>query len=1130
VNMYQSGYYTIKAYSALSGDAVKSDDSLSASMLVVGNSLPANKKITLCGSGRARLTLNNLSASDKIAWYKSLNDTIALSTRDTFVTGTIKKDSIFYVGYTGRQSFSIGLKDTMNNITGTGSMSEPINLWIYKDCSIDSVTVYPQHSGFLRIVITDHTSAKETNYYYPVKVTIKTPYQPVRIGINKQLLFNPYHAYFLRVDSIYCGNLKYCKSSFPEASNYPIVLPGIFTIKGTGALDYNSSCSLTFWPYLFNWSISASCPAEKFPFPVHVGGLPTFSLDKEPGFAGAYNSGTLGDPDVICVNSTVTYRIFVSYPDSDYNNTWKIKALSIQTTGGAGTKDTQLVKPTAKNIGRFIFTPSAVKSNDSIYKFTMTIGSTTSTGCDTTVTRYIRVIPTPATKFYTTNGCVGKTISFSDSSTSLPNPVYSWDFGDSSGSTQKYPTHSYSVKGNYKVTLTVANTNSCNSTYSKSIFINNFPKMKMIYDSANCMKYAINFRDSSKNLSGATRLWDFGDGATDTSLNTYHFYKSAGIFHVKLRIINANGCADSVIKNITVYPMPKAMISSDSAICLVDAVDFKDVSISPAGMKRYWNFGDGGLDTATEVKHSYKKPGSFTAELLLVSQYGCRDSVYKNIVVNAMPKAAISYDSAACLLKGITLKDISTNPKGSRIWDFGDGIKDTAKTQTHFYKTPGTFPVGLIITNTAGCRDSLTRNLKVYPLPKANFKSDSAVCLYNAMQFNDLSGNTGGKRTWNFGDGKTDTVANPVYMYKSPGNYNVKLVISNSSGCKDSITRKVVIAPIPKVVIAYDTAACFGNTVKFSDNSVHNAGDARKWDFGDGMQDTSLKPNHIYANPGKYDVKLVIMNSAGCKDSVSRQVVIHTLPKPGFNAANACQHDSIHFINSSTDVSSSSVYAWSFDDSSSSSAIVPVHYFKFSGMHKAVLQVTNGSGCQDTFSQKFMVYPMPVSGFTWFQPKGLTIDFIASDTLYNSYKWQFGDSTSDSSGFRTVHTYGYPGTRLVSLQVGNTFGCNTDYSKNITILKSGIETSNGDDQLNIYPNPFSSEINVEYDLKNNSEIRWELYDISGKRVAQSEKNIALPGKHFERINTDNLVDGMYNLRWIIDGQIISRKLICIKRH
>ena len=48
---------------------------------------------------------------------------------------------------------------------------------------------------------------------------------------------------------------------------------------------------------------------------------------------------------------------------------------------------------------------------------------------------------------------------------------------------------------------------------------------------------------------------------------------------------------------------------------------------------------------------------------------------------------------------------------------------------------------------------------------------------------------------WTFGDGETDNTMNPIHTYKEDGLYIVTLIATNTNGCKDTISKEILIEP-----------------------------------------------------------------------------------------------------------------------------------------------------------------------------------------------------------------------------------------------------------------------------------------------------------------------------------------------
>ncbi|MCH8318708.1 MAG: PKD domain-containing protein [Bacteroidetes bacterium] len=116
---------------------------------------------------------------------------------------------------------------------------------------------------------------------------------------------------------------------------------------------------------------------------------------------------------------------------------------------------------------------------------------------------------------------------------------------------------------------------------------------------------------------------------------------------------------------------------------------------------------------------------------------------------------------------------------------------------------------------------------------------------------------------WDFGDGNTDSVQNPVHTYADSGTYNVCLTVTDLCGSGTSCTNITVSScPLPVAAFNYNDSLL---TVQFSDSSAN----ATKWfwDYGDGNTDTIQNPTHTYAIAGTYNVCLTTSNDCGSDTS-----------------------------------------------------------------------------------------------------------------------------------------------------------------------------------------------------------------------------------------------------------------------
>ncbi len=158
-------------------------------------------------------------------------------------------------------------------------------------------------------------------------------------------------------------------------------------------------------------------------------------------------------------------------------------------------------------------------------------------------------------------------------------------------------------------------------------------------DSSGCQPLTVNFNASS-NTPGITYTWDFGDLTIGSGSSASHIYVNDSVYNVILTISTSAGCTALLGGNnpITVYPLPSAdfSINPNPASSLYPLVNYTDLS-STVISSWFWNFGDSISVQNTSIlnnpNHTYSGFGSYTAQLIVINQFGCIDTVKKTIEV-----------------------------------------------------------------------------------------------------------------------------------------------------------------------------------------------------------------------------------------------------------------------------------------------------------------------------------------------------------------------------------------------------------------------------------------------------------------------------------------------------------------
>lgn len=339
-------------------------------------------------------------------------------------------------------------------------------------------------------------------------------------------------------------------------------------------------------------------------------------------------------------------------------------------------------------------------------------------------------------------------------------------------------------------------------------------------------------------------------------------------------------------------------------VCNGDSTQFVDASFvfgANTITNWLWNFGDpasGANNTSTlqNPKHKFSTAGVYNVVLTVTaSTAGGPISTITKAVQVEKPVAQFSMSSTS-INTPIQFTDASTG--GTIVlwsWSFGDpnsGINNTSTLQnpTHTFASAGVYNVRLIVTSSAGCRDTITTPVVIQlASPIAGFTSNSFNPYVGAnTNLIDVSLNSPTSWNWSFSpnsvtfkNGTTSTSQNPVVSFNTFGTYTVKLIVCNVSGCDSIIktfTTKNYLKP-SAFFSAAPLAVRVGQLVSFLDMSTNDPTNWI-WDFGDTSTSQIQYPQHIYTKADTFTVKLSVSNPAGIDSTKYLKYIIVT---DGFN-------------------------------------------------------------------------------------------------------------------------------------------------------------------------------------------------------------------------------------------------------
>jgi gliding motility-associated-like protein len=559
-----------------------------------------------------------------------------------------------------------------------------------------------------------------------------------------------------------------------------------------------------------------------------------------------------------------------------------------------------------------------------------------------------------------------------------------WDFGDGSAFVHNNanPTHEYSESGNYVVTLNTSNSlTNCSYIASREIAVRSLAANYTISSGIPCLgntltlnaSASVDYSPFSHNNQTVNFLWLFEEEklvfGSQEALNNHRFTRK-GINNVSLVVRDANGCADTLRKEIIIYRPEPDFIADYKVGCMPVTFAFTDNSTSDAEIVDWlWNFGDAATSSLQNPDHEYSSFGLFNVFLEVTDAIGCKHRVTKNQAIQAVSPSAIfdASDKKICLNDEVKLFDVSKSDIVSYKWIVSNGFTSVEAEPTVSFSDVGFYSVTLEIIDSHGCEALLTVDdfFHVQEPPVANFSADVTFsnCYPMVVQFTDESETDyPGSWEWHFGENNNvSQLQNPFFIYNRPGYHSIKLVSRTSHGCADTITKKdFIYVGGPYAELNLPDTVCKHTDVIFKTQNIENVFDIR-WDFGDGYFAQGDNVTHKYGSAGNVYPVMFLRSDA---NNTCNKAIVDTLNVLDLqarfslpdNVSFGCVPWEAFFYNESINSTS---WKWDFGNDIQSDLKDVSYFYEEAGDYEVTLFAMHTLGCTDTIKKMVRVHPLP---------------------------------------------------------------------------------------------------------------------------------------------------------------------------
>jgi len=391
----------------------------------------------------------------------------------------------------------------------------------------------------------------------------------------------------------------------------------------------------------------------------------------------------------------------------------------------------------------------------------------------------------------------------------------------------------------------------CSSTDQTLINVNIIPAIDAGLDDTICV--GENYTLSATNPNGATLNWN------NSIIDNVQFTPTDSLEYIVIALLD--GCDNSDTVTVDVNPNPELTTPMDISICDGETITLNATSIDADNIT--WSNGitnnQGFTPTNTTT---YTATASITTGTNI-----CTTLDNTTITVNPIP--LVNADPSGATLITLCNGDIHTltadNPSGGNlIWTNGvtDNESFTPTTSSIYYVTS-------TLNNCIGI-DSITINLINTPVVQVEL--DQNLCIGDSILLVATTNQSSATISWD-----QDIINNTFIFPTETSTYTATSTLGNCFST-DEIT--ITIVNLPDIDFSYNpNPITIENTeVEFTQFNT-NDNETYQWQFGDNTSSTQESPNHTYPEIAglTYNVRLIVTDSMGCKDSSSVQLLIHDM-------------------------------------------------------------------------------------------------------------------------------------------------------------------------------------------------------------------------------------------------------------
>ncbi|MBU6261747.1 MAG: PKD domain-containing protein, partial [Bacteroidetes bacterium] len=637
----------------------------------------------------------------------------------------------------------------------------------------------------------------------------------------------------------------------------------------------------------------------------------------------------------------------------------------------------------------------------------------------------------------------------------------------------------------------------------------------------NCAPFVYNTYSTPSDF--ASVRWYYTDNnnniiGNNSGYNSSFTFIQPGNYKASMIAYHPNGCPDTLQKPVVVTTSAIVDFSPiDSVYCGPSkSVTFtNNTTYAGQGSVSYKWLVDGVVVSSSPTSFTYNfvtLPSQIGVKRFTVSLEatttvsGCVSVLSKNIYILPTPKASFTATPPnGCIPLTVSFVNTSLYADSYK-WYVNDSLFSTSQLPSPFIalKSNQIYTFKLVASANSGCvSDSSLQVVTTLPNPVVNFDTigisqickSAAVTILNKSYIGAINNTTGLTYQWKInGQLQSSMLANPNFWLSNSNPlldsvYLIQLIVTNTTGCKDSVQKPIVVHPAPKPIfsIVGGTTVCARKNlvIGVTNSTVAKSVPIYNWSIRNtGLTSTLATitsasaaqpnfgiPDNTSLVDSVYEIKLTATSIDGCVSDTTIAISIHPRPNSTVVLNNVASCGAATFIATASNAVSIKNNIWSWTANSPNAPTPVITYnnntAQFVISQNNTLQSityrikvldTTAYGCLDTISTQFILYPKPQARFAYTKLDSCSIwkinisntSVLGDNDLLNTgtYEWVinrrgalqqasagvlFARYVTTSPIFNFTNTGTSDSLYDVKLIIGNKYGCLDSSQQTFTV-------------------------------------------------------------------------------------------------